>query len=137
MSSIVVRTKFRDALQAMFPAVPYHEVYGVDLDNEDLEPLWVALEFTAIGEERISIGAPSYWHETGVARVVIVAESGQGEDAAVLFGDAVKDAFRDWQDTASGLRVLSVVPPTAAAPVSDGKWIAVMVELSYQREFFA
>jgi hypothetical protein len=137
MSSKVVRDAVRAALVAQFPSVQYVEVKGESIDNEDLQSLWMAVDFAAYGEDRISIGSPSLWEETGVARVWVAALTGTGDSAAITHADAVLNYFRNWQDPVNKTRVLSVSPPALTEEASDGRWLFFTVDLRYQRYFYA
>lgn len=138
MSTAVVRSKFRTALTSQFPTVQYVETIGTNVDTETLGALWMAMSFAANSQERLSIGSPSYWEETGVVRVVVVGESGNGDAAVTAQADAVADFFRNWQDPVeTTLRVTGVQPPAELDEESDGKWILFSVDIFYSRGFFA
>jgi len=136
MSSGTVRSAFRSAITTAFPLVPYVETLGVNVDNEALPPLWMTMGFAAISEERLSIGTPSYWEESGVVRVLVAGESGTGDGAVISQADAVISYFRNWQP-ASMFRVTSVQPPSDTEDESDGKWLYITVDIYYTRGFFA
>ena len=135
MSSKVVRDSFRGELVAAFPLVQLVETYGVEVDNETLPTMWFGIGFAAIGEERLTLDEPAYWNETGVVRVRVAGESGDGDAAVMLQADAVRDHFRHW--TANGISIDFTLPPGEENPESDGKWVFADVDLQYTREFIA
>jgi hypothetical protein len=137
MSSSVVRSAFRNAIVAQFPAVEYVETLGTNVDNEDLPALWMTAGFAAMGQERLCIGHPSYWEENGVVRILVAGESGSGDGAVVTQADAVVNYFRNWQVPAEMLRVTGVQPPSDTEDESDGKWLFVSVDVFYTRGFYA
>lgn len=137
MSSTVVRTQFRSALVAQFPAVPYVETLGTEVDEEALPALWMSMAFAAGPDERLSIGTPCYWEETGVCRVMVAGLAGAGDAAVSAQADAVAEFFRNWQVPAESLRVTGVTPPSTGEDDSDGRWLYFVIDLAYVRGFFA
>lgn len=135
MSSKAVRDAFRVQLTTSFPAVPLIETYGLEVDVEALPALWFGIGFVALSEERLTLDEPAYWNETGIVRVRVAGEAGEGEDVVIAQSDAVRQAFRHWvQD---GIEIDFTLPPGEENPESDGKWIFADVDLQYMRTFIA
>ena len=133
MSSAAVRTAFRDSLQAQFPLVQYNETIAIRVDNNDLAPLWLSLEFLPGFTTAMCIGKPTLYREAGTVRVWCCGLAGEGDSKAVDLGDAVGQYYRGW--TLGTLRVQSVSSP-ANGPESDGRWFMPYVDINYQFDFY-
>ena len=135
MSSKAIRDAFRTQLETSFPVVPLIETYGLEVDTETLPDLWFGIGFVATSEERLTLDEPAYWNETGIVRVRVAGEAGEGEDVVIAQSDAVREAFRHWRQ--DGIEIEFTLPPGEENPESDGKWIFADVDLQYARTFIA
>lgn len=136
MSSSVVRSDFRSALQTAFPTVQYIETIASRVDNNSLESLWHTLEFIAEGDTAIALGTPTCRRETGFARVWIGAATGSGDAAISAHADAVIATFRGYTAPSDGIRVRDTSPLSLNAE-SDGRFIIGYTDLRYSRDYTA
>lgn len=136
MSSSAVRTAFRAALAAGFPTVPIYETLSMRVDNPSLPDMWMTTDFIPVNDAAISIGAPACYRENGVFRTYVVVKAGAGDAAAVAQADAVAAYFRRWTDATGQIRATGNVPP-APQDMSDGRWLIVALDISFQNTYYS
>jgi hypothetical protein len=111
MSSASVRNSFRSRVLAAALPVPYVETVYTPVDRKQLPAGgWVTLDFLCYGEERISLGDPGCFRESGQVDFTIAVPASQGDAAMLAIAEALRTAFRHYAD--NGLRVSDLSPLT-------------------------
>lgn len=137
MSSTVVRSNFRTALDSQLAREEqYIDSIAMYADPENLPERFLSLEFLGATEDRIGLGTPTCWRERGTCRIWVAGLAGSGDNAVTSRADQVKDYFRNWGVPAMQLRTVGITPPTQLNFRSSGRWFSVVVDVTFQRDFF-
>lgn len=126
-----IRLRFETVWAALTPAQMPNVKFTIPTSGS-----WVRLNIVDSGADRASMGDPGNNIERNLGQVTVqvFAPSGDGEGEANELADAVRDIFRDWQDSASGLRFR--VPPYARQIGAEGKWYQVNVVAPFEFDDF-
>jgi hypothetical protein len=105
-----------------------------DPDHDSIEDLWATAEYVAFNEERISLGSPACWRESGTITIVISGISGDGDAALLVASNNIRNAYRGWD--VDKISVIKVDPPQATPSFSDGNWYSMEINLTYDYDYF-
>ena len=133
MSSRFVRASFRMAWPALLPGLALIETINRDPSPGGLPTVWATVLFAMTAEERVSLGSPACYRETGEILVTCICRSGDGDLPAVDAAESVRSAFHDWHDPTGLLAIIDTSPPPDTEyGDSRGRWYAVEVPLGYR-----
>lgn len=133
MSSADVRAAFRARVATLLPGFIYVESFNVAEPSKDLPARFFSLDFAAASDERIGLGRPSWFRESGAVGVLVNTEQMIGDTEATTAADVVRRALCNWADLGGHLRVLDCSPP-ADIDGGDmaGAWYRLSVSARYQ-----
>jgi hypothetical protein len=135
MSGAYVREQIRAQVATALPA-PWMYVESINQaqDARTLPSQWYTLDFPPADDQRISLGVPALYRESGVPVVSIFTAQQLGDALAVNAAELVRQALLSWQHDATGhLRVLACGPP-AELDGGDfrGAWYGQSVDVRYE-----
>jgi hypothetical protein len=139
MSAAYVREQFRTVLAGLLPA-PWAYVESINnaVDAETLPPQWFTVEFTPADDQRISLGEPGLYRETGAPLVLLFTEHQIGDAEALSGAELVRAGLVNFTDPTGHLRVLACGPPTELDGGDfRGAWYGQSVDVRYQYDRFA
>lgn len=134
MSSAYVRQEFRAKLAALLPS-PWEFIESINVvaDRESLPARWYTLDFPPADEQRISLGTPGLYRETGAPLVFVFTEQALGDAIAAAAAELVRDALINWTDASGQLRVLACAPPSELDGGDfRGAWYGQTIDVRYQ-----
>ena len=126
-----VRDLFRARVAAVSPA-PYRETIGTVVDLNTIGDSWVTLEFPLVTAQRVSLGYPCCYRESGAVVVHCFARSGLGETEAMQLAEAIRPAFD--VPYLSDVRLLGTSPPSLI-PTDNGEWLDVVLPVAYEWDY--
>jgi hypothetical protein len=138
MSSQPVRDRFRARLATLLTPLGFTYVESVNLAEpaSELPARWYTLDFGAAGDERLSLGIPTLFRETGSASALIFTQQQIGDAEAGAAAQRLRDALANWHEAnADGdfFRILDCSPPSDLDGGDfRGAWYALSVDLRYQ-----
>ncbi len=140
MSADTVRDAFRAQLSTLLVADGFEFVESVNLaeTTKNLPEYWYTLDFLPASDNRISLGVPALFRETGRCTVAIFTPHQTQDAVAVDAAEKVRAAMSNWFDATGMLRVDSAQPP-ADMDGGDfrGAFYGIAVDLSYTFDRFA
>jgi len=128
MSSETVRTIFRQIVPAAAAPTPYIETVDTQVDLGKCPDAWVTLEFVQSQRQRVSIGSPGCFRETGQVDVHCITRSGTGDADGTALAGQITQALA--QTRIAHFRIVTIDPPTLA-PSDSGNWADVVVPCEY------
>lgn len=134
MSAGPVRDAFRAAVSALLPP-PFAFVESVNRaeSTKDLPPNWYTLDFLPGADQRISLGLPALFRETGRVVVLIFTPQQELDITAVAAAETVRAAMANWFDPTGMIRVEAAQPPTDLDGGNfRGSFYGITVDLLYQ-----
>lgn len=141
MSSIAVRTWFRNAVVARAPTIPYFDTINRMPDPRTLADLaiWDTIEFSDATEQRLTLGGRAIFKEYGQVSIIVLGLSGRGDDAVLTAAELLRSAFMDVRvqlvvgaETGT-LRIDAPDPPNTDSTES-GNWFLASVSCPYTLE---
>lgn len=140
MSASAVRDAFRAKLDTLLvpEGFAYIESINKAEATRDLPDRWYTLDFMPASDDRISLGVPALFRETGRCAVAIFTPQ-QIEDAdAVNAAEIVRAEMANWFDPTGHIRVGTAQPP-ADMDGGDfrGSFYGISVDLAYTYDRFA
>ena len=114
--------------------VPYHDTINTMPEPKVLTALvsWCTLEFMAPTEQRLTLGAPGLFRESGQVHVLVLTKSGKGDEAAVEASEAFRALFTGINlDTGGGRLTIDAPEPPSTEPTESGNWFLASVICSY------
>jgi hypothetical protein len=135
MSTEYVRAQFRAVLANALP-LPWVFVESINTayGEAELPVQWVTLDFPPVDEQRISLGSPGLFRESGAPQLLIFTAQQLGDGLAVQAAEQLRTVFLNWKHDASGhLRVLSCSPPQDLDGGDfRGAWFGESVDIRYE-----
>lgn len=134
MSDPVVVNVFRDRLQMLGGSpttVPY--VDTLNTRPPKLPDLFVGLERDFSSVQRITLGTPTQFRETGTLFVVISVRAGTGIDVAQTLCEEARDLFHNY--AVEQFRVTVVDSATPIDP-DEGNFFQLKFPVQYTYDFF-
>jgi len=140
MSANAVRDAFRAKLEPILVPSGFAFVESINLaeNTRDLPAKWYTLDFLPSTDNRISLGRPSLFRESGRVSVAIFTPQQTQDDDAVTAAEIVRQEMANWIDPTGMIRVES------AQPASDldggdfrGSFYGITVDLLYAFDRFA
>ena len=134
MSSAYVREQFRAKVAtALPPPWAYVESINWAVNAESLPLRWYTLDFPPADEQRVALGSPGLFRESGAPLVMIFTEQQLGDSIAADAAELVRDALVNWHDDTGQLRVLACAPPNDLDGGDfRGAWYGQSVDVRYQ-----
>lgn len=112
MSGAFVREQLRTRVAALAPpGFVYVESVNLATPSKVLPPLHYSLDFPPATDERIALGMPGLYRESGTPSVQFFVAPQTGDVDACTAAESVRAGLIDWADATGQLRVLSVGPP--------------------------
>ena len=134
MSAAYVRQEIRAKVATALPA-PWGFVESINLaaNAETLPSRWYTLDFPPASDQRIALGSPGLFRESGGPVVFVFTEQQLGDAAAAEAAELVRGALVNWHDETGHLRVLACGPPTDLDGGDfRGAWYGQSVEVRYE-----
>jgi len=128
MSSEAVRAIFRQIVPAAAAPTPYIETVDTQVDLGKCPDAWVTLEFVQSQRQRVSIGSPGCFRETGQVDVHCITRSGTGDAAATALAEQITQALL--QTRIAHFRFVTIDSPTLS-PSDSGNWADLVVPCEY------
>lgn len=129
MSDPIVIAAFRARLETL--TTPF--VQTLNERPSSLPTLYTSLERDYCEVERITLGVPSQFRETGTLTVVVAQRSGLGYTAAETLAEEVRALFHNY--SLVHLQVLTVGSPTVFE-ADEGNYFLMKVPVRYMFDFF-
>lgn len=137
MSSPQVRSAFRERVQSLLAGFTYVESINRAEPPKDLPAQWYTLDFIGAVDERIALGRPSLFRESGDAIVALFSAQQIGDGPVTDAAQTLRDLMANWRDDTGQLRVQDVGPPLDLDGGDfRGAWYAVTVDVRYTFDRF-
>lgn len=113
MSSSYVREQFRARVATLLVPEGFAFVESINLaeSTAELPEKWFTLDFLPADDQRISLGVPTLFRESGAVSVAIFIPQQGTDSEATAAADVVRSAFCNWTDATGNLRVQDAQPP--------------------------
>lgn len=133
MSDPVVVNLFRERLTSLSgsPTVPYIDTLNVRPGV--LPEVFIGLEREFSSVNRITLGTPTQFRESGTLVVVINVKSGTGIELAQALSEEARDLFHNY--AVGHFRVTNVDSSTPIAP-DEGNYFQLKFPVQYDFDFF-
>lgn len=133
MSSPEVRAELIQAWQAISPNLPYVATINEFVaPSTTTGPVWGTFVFDVISRLDQTMGSHPWIEEQGTATIVLMAQSGTGDDyVASVAGNLVR-AWTMWINSAQDLWISSVEAPRPPDPEAVGDAYRLTVVLNYR-----
>jgi len=140
MSAATVRDAFRTKLDTLL--VPFGFAFVESINKaeatRDLPDNWYTLDFMPASDDRISLGVPALFRETGRVAVAIFTPQQIEDEDAVDAAEIVRTEMANWFDPTGHIRVNSAQPPTDMDGGDfRGSFYGITVDLAYTYDRFA
>ena len=135
MSAASVRSAFRDAVSTLLVAQGFAFVESVNQaeSTKNLPDKWYTLDFFASDDQRIALGIPALFRESGRVTVLIFTPQQIFDTDAVAAAEIVRAAMCNWFDDTGQIRVLAAQPPIDLDGGDfRGSFYGITVDLAYQ-----
>lgn len=132
MSDSAVVAAFRARLESGLVGIPY--VQTLNNRPASLPDTYVSLERDYCDVERITLGTPTQFRETGSLNVVIAKRAGTGYLDSETLGSQVRDLFHNY--SLVHLQVLTVGSTQLAFEPDEGNFFQMKVSVRYIYDFF-
>lgn len=137
----VVYDWFKANMQSFSPGIPFYETQSVGMPNAGraLPDMWLTMETDTSGMQRLSVGVPAIFRESGTVSCVFLGKSGRGIRDCLVAAQKLADDVRDnhYQTDLieeSGhkgtLRIEDVSSPDPD-PYEQGNWLLCSVLCTY------
>lgn len=141
MSALDVRNWFREKIRSHLPeGCEYVETSNNVPDLSTVQAPWVTLEFQPGFKERMSLGVPAMWKETGRCFVKINTAAGVGEEEGMGIAEDVNLAMMVQLVTSLSefrtLRIVSVQPPDTWPGGIDGRFFVTTLPVDFELNSF-
>lgn len=131
MSSLKVRQEIEAAWGALLPTLPLVGTINENVVDED-EPIWATMVYDSTARPHMSMGSNPWIEEAGIASVVIMSESGIGDEAVTAVADSVVKAFEMWISADKTVWMDSVDAPRPPDTEALGDTYRLAVALNYR-----
>lgn len=136
MSSRAVRVWFRAQIVARAPTLPYHDTVNKTPNQRDLPALWSTIEFSNAAEQRLTLGGRAIFREIGQVTLIVLGESGRGDDAVVQQAEALRTAFSGvvvplTAGVETGILRIDAPDPPNTDSTESGNWFLASVSCPY------
>jgi hypothetical protein len=135
VSAAAVRAAFRDQVSGLLVPFGYEFVESINRaeTTKTLPDYWYTLDFLPASDNRISLGVPALFRETGRVAVAIFNPQQTQDTAGIDAAEIVRAAMANWFDATGAIRVLTAQPPTDLDGGDfRGSYYGVTVDLLYQ-----
>ena len=139
MSSDYVRTMFREAVEDLLTSYAFTFIETINRARaaSELPIRWYTLDFPAASSQRIGLGVPSLFRESGSAIVILFTEQQITDATVTAAAEVIREQLTNWRDASGQLRVLDAGPPSDLDGGDfRGAWYGVGVDLRYQFDHF-
>ena len=141
MSSASVRELLRARIDGLL--APQSFIYVESINRATaaslLPPQWYTLDFAPAGDERMSLGVPTLFRESGTASVLLFTEQQKGDAPATSAAELLRNSMANFRerDAAGAFHVLDASPPNDLDGGDfRGAWYGMSVEIRYQFDRF-
>ena len=126
------RQVFKSAVVTAAAPLPYYETIGQVLDLNKAADYWVTLEFPPTIAERVSLGFPACYRESGAVILHVLGRSGQGDQAVFNYAEQIRPHFDG--PFLVDVRLKGTYPP-ALFPTDNGEWLDVTTVINYEWDY--
>ena len=140
MSANAVRDAFRAKLDTLLVPDGFAFVESINKaeSTQNLPDNWYTLDFMPSSDERISLGVPGLFRESGRCSVAIFTPQQIEDEDAVDAAEIVRAEMANWFDPTGMIRVTSAQPPTDMDGGDfRGSFYGIAVDLTYTYDRFA
>lgn len=136
MSSRAVRVWFRAQIVARVPTLPYYDTVNSTPNQRNLPTLWSTIEFSNAAEQRLTLGGRAIFREFGQVTLIVLGESGRGDDLVVQQAEALRTAFTAATailavGAESGVLRVDTPDPPNTDSTESGNWFLASVSCPY------
>jgi hypothetical protein len=139
MSAGPVRSAFRAALDTLLVPDGFAFVESINKaeSTKNLPDRWYTLDFQVASDDRISLGIPALFRESGRCTVAVFTPHQIEDQDAVGAADIVRTQMANWFDPTGMIRVTTAQPP-ADLDGGDfrGSFYGITVDLLYTYDRF-
>ena len=135
MSAATVREAFRAKLSTLLVPDGFEFVESINRaeSTKTLPPNWYTLDFLPSSDNRISLGVPALFRESGRCMVAIFTPHQTLDQSAVDAAELVRAEMANWHDPTGAVRVVTAQPPTDLDGGDfRGSYYGITVDLIYQ-----
>lgn len=135
----VVYDWFRAQVDSGFEGVPFYATHGEMLQQKGLPNLWMTMETSNPSLDRLCVGNPALYRESGTVDIMFLVKSGRGPREALVaaqhFSDYMRNTFKVVELVEDNGIVGNLQIPIVGAPDPDpfenGNWLLSSVSCTY------
>lgn len=130
----IIKTHWQgDPLNAPALAIPYFDVWNLEVDLNTLPAKWAGAVVQSENTNDITMGSTPWVIESGFVAVGLFAHSGKGPHVLDNEIAAVRAAFHGW--ASDGLRILRVDGPLEVNPAVEGNWYQAAMQFAFEYQY--
>lgn len=135
----VVYDWFMARLEPGFEGAPFYRTQSEWLNEKNLPPIWFTWEMSNPTNDRLCIGEPALYRESGLVSVVFLEKSGRGVRASLVIAQHFADYMRNTYKTMrlaedngiEGTLRLPIIGAPEPDPFENGNWSLCSVGFTY------